>query len=95
HVRALGPSIQGGQGLMLASEGLEGTQWEKALEIVAREFDDEVKSGILPNNGSISTRPVKFDERRSEEILGFKFRGFEEQVENVVAHFLELKSASA
>ena len=95
HVRALDRRIPGNQGFILSSEGLEGTTWEKQFDIVAKEFGIEVQNGILPNNGTISTLPIKVDESKSEEILDMKFRKFDDQVKNVVGHYLELKSASA
>ncbi|KAL9097933.1 MAG: hypothetical protein Q9165_000259 [Trypethelium subeluteriae] len=95
HIRALDQRILGNQGLILSSDGLHGTTWEIQLDIVAKEFSPEVQRGTLPNNGTISTLPIKIDETKSEEILGMKFRPFEEQVKNVVGHYLELKSANA
>ena len=95
HVRALDQRISGNRGLILSSEGLKGTTWETELDIVAEEYSPEVKSSTLPNNGVISTLPIEIDEKKSEEILGMKFRSFADQVKNVVGHYLELKLASA
>jgi nucleoside-diphosphate-sugar epimerase len=94
HVKALDPKIPA-QGYILSSEGLRGTHWEESMPTVAKSFAAEVKSGVLANNGKIVTLPVKIDERKSEEILGIKLKSYEEQVKNIVGHYLELVSASA
>jgi nucleoside-diphosphate-sugar epimerase len=93
HVVALDPKIPGNRGYMLHSDGLEGATWEHARDIVAQEFKDEVASGLLPNNGKISTLKVRVDASDSQEVLGFKFQNFEEQVKDVVRQYVELKSA--
>lgn len=90
HVKALDPKAPGNQGYILSSLGLEGTKWEDVFEIIKRKFPDEVAKGVLPNNGSIVSGPIKIDEKRSEEIFGMKYRGFEEQVEDVVKFYLSL-----
>jgi nucleoside-diphosphate-sugar epimerase len=90
HVRALDPKVPGNQGYIAASGGLEGTMWEKSLDIVAKDFASAVKDGRLANNGKIASLPVKIDEEASEKVLGIKYRGFEEQVRSVVEHYLEL-----
>jgi nucleoside-diphosphate-sugar epimerase len=94
HVKALDSKVPA-QGYVLSSEGLRGTHWEEAMPIVAKNFAAEVKSGVLANNGKTVTLPVKIDERKSEEILGMKYLSYEEQVNNIVGHYLELVSASA
>jgi nucleoside-diphosphate-sugar epimerase len=95
HVLSLDPKIAGNQGFILSSEGLRGTKWDESMEIVARTFPHEVQSGVLPNNGKIVTMPVKIDESTTEKVLGLKLLSFEEQVKNVVGHYLELVGARA
>jgi succinate dehydrogenase (ubiquinone) flavoprotein subunit len=90
HVKSLDPKIPGNQGYLLTSGGLEGTHLEDSFNIVSEEFLDAVKAGALPNNGKIITVPVRIDESASEKILGFKFRSFEDQVIDMVKHYLEL-----
>lgn len=94
HVKALESKVPGNQGYLLTSGGLEGTRWEDAIEIVAREYPDKVKAGILSHDGKIISIPVKFDASASEKALGMKYLGFEEQVKDVVGHYLELIAAS-
>jgi nucleoside-diphosphate-sugar epimerase len=92
HVKALDPKVPGNRGYVLSCGGLEGTVWEKSLEIVAREFPSAIQDSRLANNGKIATLPVKIDESNSAEVLGMRYLGFEEQVKNVVEHYLELLS---
>jgi nucleoside-diphosphate-sugar epimerase len=94
HVKSLDPKIPGNQGYLLASGGLKGTRWEEAFEIVARHFPDAVRSGTLPNNGKILSVPQSIDASVSQTVLGFQYSGFEEQVKDVVEHYLELVAAS-
>jgi len=86
HVKALDPQIPAGTYI---ANG-EGTTWQDATRIVAEKFPEAVAKGILPNNGIQGTRAAKIDGKRSEELFGLKFRSFEEQVESVVGHYLEL-----
>ena len=86
HVKALDPSVPGNQGYILSQE----SHWEDVTKIVAANFPDAVKSGKLPNNGQITTVPIKIDEHRSEELLGFSYKGLEEQVKSAVGHYLTL-----
>jgi nucleoside-diphosphate-sugar epimerase len=94
HVKCLEPKIPGNQGHILVSGGLEGTRWEEALNLVARHFPNAVKLGTLSNNGKILTIPQRIDASASETVLGFEYSSFEEQVKDVVGHYLELVAAS-
>ncbi|KAI9808629.1 MAG: hypothetical protein M1825_003780 [Sarcosagium campestre] len=94
HVLSLDPSIAPGQNFAASAEGLEGTKWETTTEIVARHFPDAVAKGVLPNNGTNSTKPLRFDAREAESILGFRFKSFEEQVISITQHYLELLGAA-
>lgn len=91
HVNSLDPKVPGNKGYLLVAQG---TKWDDALDIVARNFPDAVKAGTLANNGKNVTLPVKIDASASEKALGFKFRGFEEQVKDLVKNYLELLEAS-
>jgi hypothetical protein len=53
-----------------------------------------VKAGTLANDGKVTSVPVKIDASASEKALGMEYLGFEEQVKDVVGHYLELVSAS-
>tara|TARA_R110002003_G_scaffold384_2_gene19221 strand:- start:18573 stop:19613 length:1041 start_codon:yes stop_codon:yes gene_type:complete len=94
HVKSLDPKIPGNQGYLLTSGGLKGTHWEEALDLVALHFPGAVKAGTLSNNGKILSIPQKIDASASEKALGFQYSSFEEQVKDVVGHYLELVAAS-
>jgi nucleoside-diphosphate-sugar epimerase len=89
HVKALSDNVPAG--IYIAnSEGLEGTKWESALQIVAKHFPKAIKNSIIPNNGEGSTRKLPIDSSKAENIFGIKFLSYEEQVKSVGQHYLEL-----
>lgn len=90
HVEALDPKIEGNQNFLAVSEGPRGTRWEEAIDIVNRNYPKAVKKGILPNNGTASTKITKVDASRTEKVFGFKFQSYEAQVKSVVEQYLSL-----
>lgn len=93
HVAALDPKIGGGESLFATwnkSAKGDGTRWQDVTEIVDRNFPEEVKKGLLSTEAKIGTTGMFFDAKPTEEKLGFRFKGFEEQVKSVVGHYLEL-----
>lgn len=49
----------------------------------------------MRNSGDQPTKaPANVDYARTEEVFGFKLRGFEEQVVSVVGHYVELVKAA-
>lgn len=90
HVKALDGKVPGNQGYVLNSEGFQGSRWEDVKEIVEREFGVEVEKGVLKNGGGITSAKIKLDTSTTERVLGLKFKGFEEQVKDVVGHYLTL-----
>lgn len=85
HAVALDPKIQGHQNLAVCFNA----DWSQSLEIVKKNFPQAVKDKIFPLNGYQPNVRVNFDSSGSEEILGFKFLGFEEQIVSVASHYLE------
>ena len=53
-------------------------------------FPNTVKKGILRNNEKSLPNSIKLDAHRTEEVFGFKFKSYEEQVLSVTRHYLEL-----
>jgi nucleoside-diphosphate-sugar epimerase len=95
HVKALDSSkVPGNQAYLLTSGGMEGSRFEDAVDIVACEFPEAVKNGVLSNDGKVTSVPIKFDASASEKALGMKYLGFEEQVKDVVGQYLELFAAA-
>ena len=94
HVEALNrEKIAGGQSFDAVGSGIEGIQWNDYQDIVKRHFPEAVQDGRLPNSGKQVTRVVRVDAQKTEKAFGMKFRGFEEQVVEVVGFYLELLAA--
>lgn len=93
HVKALDPAIPSGYNLVLQSEGLQGTTWGDAIDIVKRRFPQALATagGILPNDGFAPTKRTKIDASETAKRLGISFKGYEEQIVSVVGHYLDLK----
>ncbi|KIW16563.1 hypothetical protein PV08_03751 [Exophiala spinifera] len=93
HIAALDPKVDGNQnfGVNWRSSSF---QWDDALEIVRKLFPEEVSRGIFPLGGSQSTGLAEFDASKTEDILGIKFKNFEEQILSLAGHYAEV-SASA
>ena len=94
HVKALDPKVPAGS-YVGNSDGYAGTVWQNATRIVAENFPQAVAKGVLSNDGLQPTRRLRVDARKTEEIMGFKFLSYEEQVKSVVAHYIELKGEKA
>ncbi|MCJ1399447.1 hypothetical protein MMC11_002649 [Xylographa trunciseda] len=90
HVLALDPKIPGNQSFLANSEGINGTNWGDAIDIVAKHYPEAVAKGILPNNGSQPTKSTLIDVSRTESVFGMKFEPYEVQVKSVVGHYLDL-----
>ncbi|KAH6999342.1 hypothetical protein EDB80DRAFT_883696 [Ilyonectria destructans] len=93
HIDALNPSIPGNRNLICSSGGLQGTTWDDAKGIARRRFSKSVADGVLTLDGTFPTRPLRLDASETEEAFGWKFAGFEDQVQSVVEHYLELLEA--
>jgi nucleoside-diphosphate-sugar epimerase len=94
HVKGLDPKVPAGS-YIANSDDYAGTVWQNATGIVAEHFPRAVEKGIFPNNGLQPTRKLRADARKTEEVMGFKFLSFEEQVKSVIGHLLELKGEKA
>jgi len=94
HIDALKPSVPGNRNYLCSSGGVAGTTWEDAKDIARRNFGKAVEDGSLPLAGSQPTRPIKFDTSETEEMFGWKFASFEEQVKSVAGHYLSLLAAN-
>jgi nucleoside-diphosphate-sugar epimerase len=95
HIRGLtvdGPQVQS---FIATSNGTDGNIISDAIEIVNKHFPEEVKSGILPNNGYTATSAGKIDASAEEKILGIKVRSYEDQIVSVTKHYLVLVRNSA
>jgi nucleoside-diphosphate-sugar epimerase len=87
HVEALQARIPAGS-YQAATNGAEGIRWERVNEIVQQLFPEAVQEGVLPNSGGSKTSACHLDVSKTEETFGWKFQGFERQVESVIEHYL-------
>jgi nucleoside-diphosphate-sugar epimerase len=90
HVKALDSKIPAGT-YVGNSDGYAGTVWQNATRIVAERFPKAVAKGIFPNDGLQPTRRLRVDATKTEKVMDFKFLSYEEQVNSVVSHYLELR----
>ena len=92
HIDALSPEISGNRRFLCSSGGLQGTNWDDAKEIAKQLYDKQVSDGLFPLSGTIPTRPIRLDASETEELLGWKFKSFEEQVRSVADHYIKVAS---
>ena len=91
HVKALEKDkVKGNQSFIISYPSDVGNEWDDINKIVAKEFPEAVKSGVLPNSGSMGTVVAKLDTKKTEEAFKFKHKSFEEMVVEVVGQYLEL-----
>lgn len=87
HVLALGETVRGNRNFVLNSP----MRWEEVAGILERDFRDGVEKGVLSMEGKQSTAPIDIRGEETEEVFGFRYLSFEEQVKSVVGQYLELK----
>ena len=93
HVFALDEKVKVGEtGVrnFIASSG--SMVWSDVSGIVRGAFGEEVEKGVFKLDGKMDTKAVAFDTGATSREFGLKWKSFEEQVESVVGHFLELKA---
>jgi nucleoside-diphosphate-sugar epimerase len=71
---------------------LGGTRWETINEIVAQNFPEQVKSGLLKNTGLQPSVKNDFDISKTEKTFGWKLQDFDSQVKSVVQMYLDVLS---
>jgi nucleoside-diphosphate-sugar epimerase len=90
HVKALDPTVKGGQSFLL-SVPMQTGGWNDGIEITKKLFPEA--KGKLPLNGSLLSKTNLMDTSKAERELGIKFKPFEEQIKSLVGHLIEVKSA--
>lgn len=91
HVEALDPKIPANSLWVAVSGPLEGNVWNDAIGIAAKRYPEAIKAGLFSNDGDQPTLPSRIDKTATKMMFGIEFKGFEEQVTDVLDHFLELK----
>lgn len=49
-----------------------------------------MNEGLIPNDGSTPDAIIKLDPSKTKEVLGIKFKTFEEMIVDLVGQYLEL-----
>ncbi|KAM0801866.1 hypothetical protein BDR22DRAFT_845522 [Usnea florida] len=88
HVLVLDKSEEGKRAFVLSSP----MRWEDVVGILKKDFKDAVEKGVLSTEGGQGTAVLDIRGGEAEEVLGFRYLSFEEQVKSVVGQYLELKS---
>ncbi len=86
HVLALDPKVKGSQSFAMTVDMV----WQDAVDIAQRAFPEDTKAGRLSAEGKQPTQPISVDGSKAEEFFGIKFTGFDVQVKQVAAQYLEL-----
>lgn len=90
HVKALDPSVKGGQSFVVSVPKQAGG-WNDAIEIAKKLFPGAEEK--LSLKGNQATKTNLLDTSKAERELGIKFKSFEEQIKSLVGHAIELKNA--
>jgi len=98
HVLALDPKILkpgSYENYLVSSGGVEGTTFDAAIEIVKRNFPEEVEKGLFPLDGTQPVKKLRVSSERTEKDFGINLAGFETQVKSVVQHYIDLTAAGS
>lgn len=92
HVKALDRSVPGNQDFLASSHHPTGIEWAQVKEIVKKRYPKECTEGIFTVNYTENpqTLPITISAAKAENVFGFTFKSFEDQVVSIVDHYLEL-----
>ena len=90
HVLVLDKSEEGRRAFVLSSP----MRWEDVVVILKKDFKDAVEKGVLSTQGGQGTAVLDIQGGEAEEVLGFRYLSFGEQVKSIVGQYLELKLCS-
>lgn len=82
--------VPGNQSYILSQE----STWNDAMEIAQRSFSSTLDARLLSGKGNIDTTVIEVDASLTENTFDFQFREYEDQVQSLVAQYLELRAAS-
>ena len=91
HVTALRAEVQGHQNFGVSFDGPKVIEWNTAAEIVKRRLPDLVEQGIFPLGGSVETQTLHFRAEKTEQVLGMRFKSFEEMVVDLARAYSQLR----
>lgn len=91
HIAPLDPKIQGHQNFGVNYD-VKGINWDEGLDIVKKHFPKEVEKGIFPLGGTQTSLPTGFDASKTERVLGFKFKNYEDMIVSLAGHYAEVSA---
>lgn len=94
HVRSLDRKIPGNTDYIATSHPLGGIEWATAFDIVKKHYPKECAEGVFQADTEKRPRSTRIlvDNSRAENIFGFTFKSFEEQVLSVAGQYIEFVS---
>ena len=98
HVLALDPKILkpgSYENFIVSSGGVEGTNFDDAIEIVKKSFPEAVEKNLFPLDGTQPAKKLRVNSERTEKVFGIKLAGYETQVKSVVQHYIDLAGAES
>jgi nucleoside-diphosphate-sugar epimerase len=97
HVDAIDSGlVPGNSEHILSSDTPEGVVWDRdVIGICRKYFHDEVESGKLPLQGSLTAIKWRLDGQTTERTFGWKFTSFEETMRQLIAQYLRIQARPA
>jgi nucleoside-diphosphate-sugar epimerase len=90
HVAALSSDINGHRNFGVNYDGLNGVEWNNAIDIVKRNAPELEQTGVFPFGGSVVSLKAAFDASKTEAELGIKFKSFETMVLDVARAYTQI-----
>jgi nucleoside-diphosphate-sugar epimerase len=96
HVDAIDCGVvPGNSEYILSSDTPDGVVWDRDVKEICRKiFPEEVKSGMLPLEGSLTAIKWRLEAQSTEDTFGWQFTSFEESLRGLVSQYLRLENKS-
>lgn len=88
HVAALRPEVVGHRNFGVNYDGVNGVEWNDAIEIVKKKMPEAVGPDGFPLGGSCASAKVPFDASKTERELGITFKDFDTMVVDLAKAYL-------
>ncbi|KAI4111814.1 MAG: hypothetical protein LQ339_000273 [Xanthoria mediterranea] len=80
------------QNFLLSSSASIGSPWYRALEIVKKEYADQVKKGWLGLDGEQPINRVMIDDGKTKKVFNINFAGYDKQIRSLLDQYVQLKT---
>ncbi len=80
------------QNFLLSSSANIGSPWYRTLEIVKKEYADQVKKGWLSLDGEQPINRVMIDDGKTKKVFNINFAGFDKQIRSLLDQYVLLKT---